>query len=61
MATDESDGETSGYDYTFVEPPPERLLCKICHLPCREARSSEDHVYCKRCVTKIKSSASVSD
>ena len=55
MATTvESEGE-SGYDYKFVEPPPERLLCKICHLPCRDAQSSEaDHVYCKRCINEIK-------
>ena len=38
-----------GYDYDFVEPPPERLLCNICQLPCREAQSSEGRVYCKRC------------
>ena len=57
MATDEG-----GYNYDFVEPPPERLLCKICQLPCREAQSNEDHVYCKRCFprTRIKSSDSVS-
>ena len=50
-----------GYNYDFVEPPPERLLCKICQLPCREAQSNEDHVYCKGCVAGIQSSASVSD
>ena len=58
MATDEG-----GYNYNFVEPPPERLLCKICQFPCREARSNEDNVYCKGCVSriKIKSSDSVSN
>ena len=40
----------AGYDYYFVEPPPERLLCNVCRLPCREAQVSEDLVYCKRCV-----------
>ena len=45
MATGEA-----GYDYYFVEPPPERLLCNVCRLPCREAQVSEDLVYCKRCV-----------
>ena len=60
--TSESEGD-SGYHYEFVEPPPERLLCRICHLPCRDAQSSEDRVYCKQCITelKIKPSASVSD
>ena len=43
-----------GYDYDFVEPPPEELLCKICQLPCREAQSSEGHVYCKRCISTTK-------
>ena len=56
MAADEG-----GYNYDFVEPPPERLLCKICQLPCRKAQSNEDHVYCKRCITNVQSSASVSD
>ena len=49
-----------GYDYDFVEPPPEGLLCKICQLPCREAQSSEGHVYCKHCISKTKLSAFVS-
>ena len=59
MARDESDRD-SGYDYEFVEPPPERLLCTICRLPCREAQLNEDQVYCKRCITKIKPYTSVS-
>ena len=60
--TGESEGG-NGYNYKFVEPPPKRLICRIYHLPCRDALSSEDHVYCKQCITKlkIKRSASVSD
>ena len=61
--TSESEGDR-GYDYHFVEPPPERLLCRFCHLPCRDAQSSEaDHVFCKRCIAeiKVKPSTSVSD
>ena len=46
--------EEGGYDYDFVERPPEGLLCKICQLPCREAQSSEDHVYCKHCISETK-------
>ena len=60
MATTEA-----GYDYYYVEPPPQRLLCKICKLPCREAQVSEDPVYCKFCVPEsyvagVKASVSVS-
>ena len=61
--TDGSEGER-GYDYEFVDSPPEKLLCRICHLPCRDAQSSEaGHVYCKPCIIeiKVKSCASVSD
>ncbi|XP_065903737.1 TNF receptor-associated factor 4-like [Dysidea avara] len=38
-----------GYDYDFVKPPPDRLICKICQLPCRQAQKSEccGHVFCK--------------
>ncbi|XP_011409397.1 PREDICTED: TNF receptor-associated factor 4-like, partial [Amphimedon queenslandica] len=28
--------EAEGYDYTYVEEPPENLTCPICILPCRE-------------------------
>ena len=62
MATGEA-----GYDYYYVKPPPQRLLCKICKLPCREAQVSEDlaYVYCKHCVPEscgdgVKASISVS-
>ena len=55
MATGEA-----GYKYDFVDPPPERLLCKICQLPCRQAQATEDLVYCQRCVAGAKSSVSVS-
>ena len=60
MATGEA-----GYDYYFVESPPERLLCKICQLPCRQAHVKEDLVYCKHCVpgghvAEVKPSVSVS-
>ena len=63
MATIDKSENDSGYDYEFVEPPLERLLCRICHLPCRNAQSSEDHVYCKKCITELKTrpSDSVSD
>ena len=51
-----------GFDYTFMEPPPDRLVCKICQFPCREAQLTEccGHVFCKNCLTKFKSSTVVS-
>ena len=38
----------SGYDYDFVDDPPDRLLCNICHLPCRDPQRSVccGHVFC---------------
>ena len=41
------------YDYEFVEPPPSRLICYICHLPCRDAQLLECcRAYCKSCLDK---------
>ena len=50
------------YDYNYVEPPPDRLMCKICQLPCREAQKSEccGHVFCKRDLEKMKVATAVS-
>ena len=50
------------YDYNYVEPPPDRLMCKICQLPCREAQKSEccGHVFCKRDLEKMKTATAVS-
>ena len=50
------------YDFNYVEPPPDRLLCKICQLPCCEAHKSEccGHVFCKRDLEKMKAATSVS-
>ena len=30
-----------GYDYNFVDPLPDRLVCKICQFPCTKAQLSE--------------------
>ena len=39
----------SGYDYDFVDNIPDRLLCQICRLPCRDPQRSVccGHVFCK--------------
>ena len=53
--------DRGGYDYKFVEPPPDRLVCKICYLPCREARlTSCGHYYCESCLRQLQSSTTVS-
>ena len=42
----------SGYDYTFVDTPPDHTVCTICHLPSRNPHLSEccGHVFCKSCL-----------
>ena len=48
-----------GYDYDFLEPLPDRIICKICQLPCYDAEKSSccGHVFCKRDLMKMKSSS----
>ena len=58
------EGNTSegGYNYDFVESPLDRLICKICQSPCREAQLTEccGHVFCKCCIKKLRSTTTVS-
>ena len=56
------DGFEGGYEYKFVEPPPERLVCKICHFPCRNTRLSSccGHAFCESCLGQAQSSHSTS-
>ena len=61
MANDELqhavyDAAECGYDYDFVNPLPDRLLCKICQFTCRKAQLTEccGHVYCQPCLEKMK-------
>ena len=53
-------GYTKCNDYNFVSPPPDRLVCKICHFPCYETQLTEccGHVYCQSCVEKEKTDSS---
>jgi len=50
----EQQGEVSvgGYDYQFVETPPDILICKICYFTSREPCLSEccGHTFCKSCI-----------
>ena len=47
-----------GYDNTFTADVPDRLVCKICHLPSREPHLSVccGHIFCKSCVDGVKNS-----
>ena len=45
-----------GYDYDFVDSPPDRLVCKICQSPYREVQRC-GHVFCiLKCCKKLRSS-----
>ena len=48
-----------GYEYKFVEDPPDDLLCKICIHPCRNPYLSEccGHNYCKTCLDAARRTA----
>ena len=45
-----------GYDYSFVEAPHDRFICKICHLPSRNSHLSVccGHLFCKSCLDNTK-------
>ena len=49
---------TGGYDYTFTTDVPDRLICKICHLPSRDPHLSVccGHIFCKSCIDGVKDS-----
>ena len=49
---------TGGYDYQFVQTPPDMLICKICHLPSRQPYLTGccGHTFCKSCVECLKES-----
>ncbi|XP_065902010.1 TNF receptor-associated factor 4-like [Dysidea avara] len=44
--------ETCGYHYKFVDTPPDRLLCTICHFPSRDPYLTTccGYVFCKSCL-----------
>ncbi|XP_011408606.2 PREDICTED: TNF receptor-associated factor 3-like, partial [Amphimedon queenslandica] len=45
--------EAGGYDYTYVEDPPENLTCPICILPCKEPQIIDCCGAKKFCLTCI--------
>ena len=48
-----------GYEYRFVNDPPDELICKICHHPCREPYLSGccGHNFCKSCLDAARRTA----
>ncbi|XP_065901407.1 TNF receptor-associated factor 4-like [Dysidea avara] len=48
-----------GYEYRFVNDPPDALLCKICHHPCKEPYLSGccGHNFCKTCLEAARRNA----
>ena len=48
--------DDGGYDYTFVNTLPDRVICVICHFPSRNPYLSEccGNVFCKSCLDKTK-------
>ena len=53
--------KSGGYDYQFVNTPPDRLVCKICHLPCCETQQSEccGSIYCKCDIDRLKATTTL--
>ena len=49
--------EIGGYDYEYVVPPPDSLVCKICRFPSRDPHMTLccGHVFCKSCVSRVES------
>ena len=52
-----------GYDYSFVNTPPDELVCKICHHPSREPHLSVccGHTFCKTCLEDAKQAVTVDE
>ena len=44
-----------GYDYDYVTPPPDSLICKICRFPSQDPHMTLccGHVFCKACVSRV--------
>ena len=55
-SSDSADSSEGGYDYTFVETPPDRLMCQICQAVARAPHQVTccGRVYCKACLEKYK-------
>ncbi|XP_065890865.1 TNF receptor-associated factor 4-like [Dysidea avara] len=49
-----------GFEYRFVTSPPDRVVCKICHLPSKDPHLTMccGHVFCKSCLEGMKEAKS---
>ena len=46
---------TGGYEHSFVDSPPDELLCLVCHHVAREAQQMEccGKVFCRTCIREV--------
>ena len=61
IATSDSVAQ-AGYDFDFVDPLPDRLICKICYLPSYDPYLSVccGHLFCKSCQENVRNSPAIS-
>ena len=61
MAETANTNDRGGYDYKFVDPPSDTLVCKICHYPSREPHLSGccGHTFCKSCLEGAKKATAI--
>ena len=47
-------GESGGYEYEFVDPPPDTLICGICCFPSKTPQLSVccGHTFCQHCIER---------
>ena len=54
----EKPNNVGGYEYTFLEPPPDFCICKICHFPGRDpymtGQCCQGQTICKSCLDQWK-------
>lgn len=53
--------KNGGYEYDFVDVPPDRVLCKICHNPCRDAYLTGccGTNFCFSCLQRLKKGTTI--
>ncbi|XP_065902971.1 uncharacterized protein [Dysidea avara] len=63
MATPTFSNGEGGYEYQFVDFPPDRFVCKICQYPSRDPYLSKccGHIFCKSCLEGAKKATAIVD